>query len=201
MCSWDETKTRLESVMLTTTTGSNCNDNWMVQLQQCVQVLGGGEHSTANNDDSNHHGFCLGIMKQEMQELQESSRRIRESLDSEIDLERQAFAEESNDLQMIVQQSNELQRLLSEHHERIAQLEDTKVKLHASVHRHKETASKQTEEMDQVELDRMQQVPKIKNQISLYAKTTGIKWDYHRDHVLAGQVVSHFAVHEYLNYL
>ena len=191
MCSWDETKARLESVSI------NCSSNsWLMQLEQCVAVLGDNSRERTSVDtvnDSDGTTFSkndCGVMNEQIKELQESSRRVRESLQAQIDLERQAFAEESDDLYMIVQQSNELQSLLSENNERIAQFEEAKVKLRASVHHFKLTASKQTEEMDQVELERMQQVPKIKNQISLYAKTTGIKWDYHRDHVLAGQVVS-----------
>ncbi|KAI2513227.1 hypothetical protein MHU86_1265 [Fragilaria crotonensis] len=183
MCSWEETKARLESV--------ECN-SWLMQLQQCVTVLGqksGGPIGSAGGTImiANTANEC-GVMHEQIKELQESSRRVRESLQDQIDHERKAFAEESDDLYMIVQQSNELESLLSEYNEKIAQLEEAQVKLRASVHHHKEMASKQTEEMDQVELDRMHQVPKIKNQISLYAKTTGIKWDYHRDHVLAGQV-------------
>jgi hypothetical protein len=189
MCSWEETKARLESV--------ECN-SWMMQLQQCVTVLG---QKSGAPDGSACGGSTLvenatnecGIMHEQTKELQESSRRVRESLQDQIDHERKAFAEESDDLYMIVQQSNELQSLVVEYNEKIAQLEEAQVKLRASVHDHKVMASKQTEEMDQVELDRMHQVPKIKNQISLYAKTTGIKWDYHRDHVLAGQVVSNCA--------
>jgi hypothetical protein len=45
------------------------------------------------------------------------------------------------------------------------------------------------EEIDMVEAERMKHVPKLKEQISLYATTTGIKWDYDQEEeVLAGQI-------------
>ena len=200
MCSWDETKARLESVNCHSV--GNSSSLLQMQLEQCIAVLGENSRECSSSDNDagtgsgtkNDSGITITTMHlnqhQLMKEMQESSRSIRESLQAQIDHERQAIAEESDDLYMIVQQSNELQSQLLEYVERIAQLEEAKEKLRASIHHHKLTASKQTEEMDQVELDRMHQVPKIKNQISLYAKTTGIKWDYHRDHVLAGQVVS-----------
>lgn len=46
------------------------------------------------------------------------------------------------------------------------------------------------ESIDLVEECRQIQVPRLKHQISLYANTTGIKWDFEDDSLLAGQVVS-----------
>lgn len=44
------------------------------------------------------------------------------------------------------------------------------------------------EQMDEVEAERMRHVPKLKEQISLMATTTGIKWDYEQEEVLAGHI-------------
>jgi hypothetical protein len=54
-----------------------------------------------------------------------------------------------------------------------------------------EEANQVVESIDSVEEARQIQVPRLKHQISLYANTTGIKWDFeNKDNLLAGQVVS-----------
>ena len=159
---WDETKACLESI--------DDSFDWVHQLQTTVQ-----QHSMDNNNQSK-------VLEQQASEM-------KKSLESQIADERQAFVSESDHLYTIIQSIHELQSLVTEEEEAISELRESQVTLRSKIHSHKHEVSQKLEEMDHVEIDRMQQVPKIKNQISLYAKTTGIKWDYHRDSVLAGQVV------------
>jgi hypothetical protein len=176
--SWEETKARLEAISshIDETMNKSNSNTWLMQLQQSTILL----------DVNNHQ-----LMDEPLQDLHESALQIRKSLQAQIDDERQALATESNDLFSIVQRCNELESVIAEQEDAIAHMVgETQVDLRAKIHTHKQITSQQMVEMDQVELQRMQQVPKIKNQISLYAKTTGIKWDYHFDHILAGQVVS-----------
>lgn len=49
-------------------------------------------------------------------------------------------------------------------------------------------ASQEIEKIDNIETDRMKEVPRLKHQISLYATTTGIKWDFTRVNLHAGEV-------------
>jgi hypothetical protein len=150
--SWDETKARLESISNSvdcTTSSDNNNNNWLMQLQQSDILLAVNNHQ---------------LMDEPMQDLRESALQIRKSLQAQIDDERQALAVESNDLFSIVQHCNELESVLSEQEDAIAHMVgETQVELRAKIHKHKQIANKQMEEIDQVELERMQQVPKIKN--------------------------------------
>ena len=57
-----------------------------------------------------------------------------------------------------------------------------------SIYEAQQVCRQEMEQIDLVEAERMQHVPKLKEQISLFATTTGIRWDYEQDTVLAGQM-------------
>ena len=115
--------------------------------------------------------------------------RGRLALQQKLQEERLVLDGETNIWHQEVQQQQELELSIGQCQEQKEQIEDLQMKLRASIHQNHEVTQYELEELDSVEYERIQQVPKIKNQISLYAKTTGIKWDYHREHLLAGQVV------------
>lgn len=53
-----------------------------------------------------------------------------------------------------------------------------------------EEASQELDLINEVEEEKKRQVPRLKTTISLYASTTGIKWDFAHTDILSGQVVS-----------
>ena len=49
-------------------------------------------------------------------------------------------------------------------------------------------AKEEVEQIDELEEERKAEVPRLKQQISILATSTGIKWDYNRVDVLAGEI-------------
>lgn len=178
--SWEETKAKLATTA--TTFG------WMNQWNKVQGMLS---------------------LDTEMDQLHDDSEAVKTSLANQIQQEREAFQCESDDLYKIVQTINNLQGTVSDLEQSLEEVREKEMDIRSHIHSHQQAVSEQREEIDAVEMERMQQVPKIKNQISLYAKTTGIRWDYHRDSMLAGEVaipslgvVSRFAIdpREYDNF-
>lgn len=78
-------------------------------------------------------------------------------------------------------------------------LASMQVNMQRQIALHQEEASQEIESIDQVEEERKRQVPRLKSQISLYAATTLIKWDYACEDVLSGQVVSNRKLNDFWN--
>jgi uncharacterized membrane protein YccC len=135
---------------------------------------------------------CLslqGELEKEQCNAVSGAQNIKNKLAERIEMAREACREESDDVyqkQLLLEQLRADKRALQDALEELDGIEtETKERIHVC----QEMASAQIESIDQVEADRMRQVPRLKQQISLYATTTGIKWDFDEENVLAGQVV------------
>ncbi|KAL3941214.1 MAG: hypothetical protein SGBAC_004389 [Bacillariaceae sp.] len=67
-------------------------------------------------------------------------------------------------------------------------LDKNQHELQSNIAKYLEEASDEIDSIDQVEEEQKRLVPRLKTQISLYASTTGIKWDFAQDEILSGQV-------------
>ena len=145
------------------------SDDLLASLDTCISLQGDLEKEESNAADH--------------------SERIKKKLESRIEVARKACREESDDfyrMQLHVEQLRADRQALRQALEELDGIEtETKERILVN----QETASQQIESIDQVEADRMRQVPRLKQQISLYATTTGIKWDFEEEDLLAGQVV------------
>jgi hypothetical protein len=128
-------------------------------------------------------------LSQKRQALYDSASALQASLQSQIQEAREACAEESQDLYRLVESIRQLELEAQQLQTSVSESKTLQTQLLQQISTLRKEASQHLEELDEVELERLQQVPKIKNQISLYAKTTGIKWDYDRETILAGEVV------------
>ena len=68
-------------------------------------------------------------------------------------------------------------------------LDKTQIGLQNNISKYQEEASREIDSIDQVEEEQKRLVPRLKTQISLYASTTGIRWDFAQAEILSGQVV------------
>ena len=68
-------------------------------------------------------------------------------------------------------------------------LDKTQILLQRNISKYQEEASHEIVSIDQVEEEQKRLVPRLKTQVSLYASTTGIRWDFAHDEILSGQVV------------
>ena len=166
---WEETKNRLKTTTTTTTTTTS---DWLSQLDEVHQM---------DRD-----------LQEVQEEIQGQASSVQKDLEERIKEARDACREESDEVYRLQQRvremtadCEELEQTVEDHRMEASQIQER-------IYQYKEEASQEIEEMDRVEADRIQQVPKLKHQISLFAKITGIKWDYQEDKLLAGQVVSSF---------
>lgn len=144
---------------------------------------------------------CVSLqqeLQQEQTHIVQASQEIKNKLASRIELAREACKEESDDLYRM---ELTLEQLQADRHaliQSLEELESLQVETKDRILQYKEVASLYIEEIDQVEAERMEKVPRLKQQISLYATSTGIKWDFDQESLLAGQVVcSHYFSYDY----
>jgi hypothetical protein len=181
--SWDELKERVKSL----SEDACCHDNEKTYNDPTTNVDRHDiYHKLIHWKSYNYHRWV-----ECEEQLCHLAHRGRLSLQQKLQDERLVLGKETDFWHQNVQQQQELESTIGYCQEQKEQLDEVQMKLRASIHQNHEMTRYELEELDSVEYERIQQVPKIKNQISLYAKTTGIKWDYHREHSLAGQVVSY----------
>jgi chromosome segregation ATPase len=125
----------------------------------------------------------------EESKLQESSKTIQGRLISEIQMAKDACQHESAILQEVQSQLSNLENRRTALHQDVESLKEHQSNLQEKIALFQEEASQEIEAIDQVEEERKRQVPRLKTQLSLYATTTGIKWEFDSDNSLTGQVV------------
>jgi uncharacterized membrane protein YccC len=163
------------------------DETWMKTRQKLKEL-----RSFSADDLLSSLDTCLslqGELEKEQCNAVSGAQNIKNKLAERIEMAREACREESDDVyqkQLLLEQLRADKRALQDALEELDGIEtETKERIHVC----QEMASAQIESIDQVEADRMRQVPRLKQQISLYATTTGIKWDFDEENVLAGQVV------------
>jgi seryl-tRNA synthetase len=102
---------------------------------------------------------CSQLLKEETDKLKIHERNL-EELQTEID--------------RVMCKRNDLQQQLSQ--------------VNQQIETYSMEASQEIDGFDTVEMEKRDEVPRLKQQISMHAAATGIKWDYDRTDVLAGEV-------------
>jgi uncharacterized phage infection (PIP) family protein YhgE len=128
-----------------------------------------------------------------LKQLELQSKTIQDQLKEQIRQAKDACQQESNVLSEMANKLQALQDKRKSLMQDMEQLDALQEDLQSRIELHKEEASQEIEEIDLVEEERKRLVPRLKTQISLYATTTGIKWDYSVDqdqnHILSGKMV------------
>ena len=156
---WEETRQQLRDLC----SFSILNDNLLLTLEQFDTV-----QETAN---------VLQLSQEIQSNLVESMEKER----SECEIENADIFRLEMELHSCQAEYNDLEQEL---HDMAVESSSTKDQIYEAV----QICQQEMEQMDAVEAERMRHVPKLKEQISLMATTTGIKWDYEQEEVLAGHV-------------
>jgi chromosome segregation ATPase len=122
--------------------------------------------------------------------LQKEASSVKLQLEQKLEQSRDACQHESR---VLIDMANRIESITGERTSLIQDMEKLdkqQIDLQRNISKYQEEASQEIESIDQVEEEQKRQVPRLKTQISLYASTTGIKWDFSQDHILSGQVVS-----------
>jgi hypothetical protein len=124
------------------------------------------------------------------EKLQKEASSVKSQLEQKLEQARDACQHESR---VLIDVANRIESITGERTSLIQDMEKLdkqQIDLQRNISKYQEEASQEIESIDQVEEEQKRQVPRLKTQISLYASTTGIKWDFSYDHILSGQVVS-----------
>jgi hypothetical protein len=165
MMTWDDTKQKLKD--LCTSTTAIMDDITMLPSSSLPDSLSFGRETEA---------------------LLQASRDIQSMLAESIAKERSACQLEMADVYRL---QMELQSLQADHDDLEQELQDMEQETSTTkdrIYEAQQICQQEMEEIDLVEAERMMHVPKLKEQISLFATTTGIKWDYEQEEALAGQI-------------
>jgi hypothetical protein len=122
--------------------------------------------------------------------LKNSSTKIQADLDHQIALAQEACHLESNVLAELSVSLQNLQESRDKLLQDIDEIDQRQLNLHHQIALHQQETSEEMEVIDLVEEERKREVPRLKHSLSLYASTTGIKWDFLQEDVLSGSVVS-----------
>lgn len=124
-----------------------------------------------------------------LESMVKKSEEIKADLDQQIEEAKAACQQESSvlaqltaNLQLLEQNRN---KLLHE----VDEIDQRQIQLQEQIALHQQEAAQEIEIIDSVDEERKRQVPRLKHTISLYASTTGIKWDFSKEDILAGSVV------------
>lgn len=123
--------------------------------------------------------------------LLEESNHIQAVLNQELREAKEACQKESSVLQDLANQIKVMQQRRNSLVQNMHDLDVRQVELQRKIEKHVEETSQEIDMIDVVEEERKRQVPRLKTQLSLYASTTGIKWDFADTTTLSGAVVSY----------
>jgi chromosome segregation ATPase len=166
----------------------NDNDNSISSLKSKLQAI-----ATKLNqpDDPILSAIENPADDSEESDLLEQARDIQSQLHDQIDQAKDACQHESDVLSTLSTRLDSMKQKRQSLTSDMEDLDSMQLNLQRKIALHQDEASQEIESIDRFEEERKKQVPRLKSQISLYAATTLIKWDYACQDVLSGQVVSH----------
>jgi len=127
--------------------------------------------------------------EQYMEQLKKDSTKIQDELTRRIHEAQEACQMESNVVAEESRRLHQLQESRDQLLEQIDEMDQRQVELHHQIALHQQETTEEMEVIDRVEEERKREVPRLKHTLSLYASTTGIKWDFLQHEVLSGSVV------------
>ncbi|CAB9526900.1 expressed unknown protein [Seminavis robusta] len=134
---------------------------------------------------------CQGKMhdfQRKQEDIKASSQSIQDRLMEKIQQEEAKCQVESANVETMEKELQEIAQERDSIANDIADLNRMRDDLTQRIAMAVEEASQQVEDINMVDEARKNQVPRLKHQISLYADTTGIKWDFEDDKRLEGHV-------------
>lgn len=133
-------------------------------------------------------------LRDEIDQVNAQGSSVQARLQEEIDTMVAQRQEESNEIHSLQIELNQLQAsrdaLLADIEEADEQIRN----LYDELNRYQALLHENSQEYSNYEMIQKLKVPRLRNQITLYATISGIKWDYENEKMLQGTVVSKFRV-------
>jgi hypothetical protein len=134
--------------------------------------------------------YCGTDLKTIEDGLLKEAETIQTLLSDDIHQAKDLCDQESNVLAELAAQLAKFQKKRHDLLDEIDTLDDRQRVAQAKIAMYQDEASQELDMINDVEEEKKRQVPRLKTTISLYASTTGIKWDFAHPELLSGQVVS-----------
>lgn len=146
---------------------------------------------------NSHNGIAeaiLSILKENKNEINlrdsllQESETVKSNLLHEIEQAKHLYSKENNDINKLSEQLFQFQETRRDLLGHIEELDDRQRTSQKNIAIYQAEASEELDLVTDVEEKQKRQVPRLKMTISLYASTTGIKWDFTDPDLLSGQV-------------
>ncbi|GMH81752.1 hypothetical protein TrVE_jg5231 [Triparma verrucosa] len=134
-----------------------------------------------------------GMISTMVNDVRKASEEMRSSLASQVDVlaaqvaEAEARCERENNDEFS-KKMEELSKREESLNEEVKIIGETTEEIQKRINMYKEEAKAETAAMEECESTKMEEIPRIKHAISLYANITGIKFDYSKEGKLAGHI-------------
>ena len=124
----------------------------------------------------------------EKNSLTNRAEQIRTSINSQIELENNAFQNESQELATQIRTVQALERAIEHESQLSSEMASKQQTIQESIASYQREMAASSSEISDIECAHMKRLGKNRRAISMYAEMTNIKWDYGRADVLAGEV-------------
>lgn len=162
---------------------------WTNIESMMAEMLSTHENQSAPNTATAQSVIALlNDISSETHRLHASSGEISNNLSTSIQNEKRALNHESNELSQQLSHVQHLETQISTLQQSNSEMLSKRREAEQSIPLHAAVASEHVEELDEIQSRHIRKLPKIKQELSLHALMTNIKWDYHRTDVLAGEV-------------
>ena len=130
----------------------------------------------------------IDAISDEKESLRSRAETIRSSINSQIEVESDAFQSESNELANQMRTVQALERALEHETKQTSEMASRQREVEQSIQAYQSEAASEVGEISELEFKHKKKLTKIARTISMYAEMTKIKWDYTKADVLAGEV-------------
>eukprot|EP00956_Cyclotella_meneghiniana_P029505 scaffold71560_cov24-Cyclotella_meneghiniana.AAC.1 len=130
----------------------------------------------------------IDAISNEKELLRARAEEICSSINSQIEVESDAFRSESNELANIMSTVQALERALEHETKQTSEVVSRQRQVEQSIRSFQSEAASEVGEISELEYSHKKQLTKIARTISMYAEMTKIKWDYTKADVLAGEI-------------
>jgi len=148
------------------------------------------------NDNSNDKSIALiHEINADLEHVEEEEKAIRDDADAIVDEIQNRIGTCSKNFSQEEQNLRQEQRHIQDLECEVDEIRDNNIiakeeekQLERKIEYYRELANEHVEQIDEVELEKKEEVYRLQYQISLHATTTGIKWDYDDIHVMSGEI-------------
>ncbi len=170
---WDETASVMEEIL----SSSSDKDGVIASVERSIGII-----------------RTLGERKDL---LRRQAREISQSVNNNIETEKKAVQNESDELSGQIEHVRKLEEEVEHLEKCTADIVANRRQAEQNIPVLKAEAAEVIDEVDEIQMKHVKEVPKIKMRYSLFANMTNVKWDYSRTNVLAGEVsIPSKAVHK-----